>query len=675
MVLEAGFIISAYFGSRLVESEKKRQKIFGKYPRLPKKKSQKTKKCLESVEQETTADTERYLKISLAQVGLGAVKQFVYPPIAPVFYAAFLYSNYPLFRRTERSLKEGKVGNDFINTAANLSAVGLGQYFAAGVGTFAYFFGDKVIEKTKHNSQNLLLNSLDKLPTQVWVLKNNIESQIALDALEQNDVIIIQIGETIAVDGKVIDGFGMVDEHSLTGEFQAAEKNIGDNVYASTVLVRGKLYVKTEKTGAQTTVSRIDSILEQSSNFKSKTQLRGQHWADASALPFLGASALTSVFAGPLTGLVVLTASAGSLRTISPLVTFSHLKKAAHKGILVKDGRVFERIGEIDTILFDKTGTLTNNELKVKALTVTRGFEANKMLAYAAAAECRMSHPIAKAILQHAKALNLELPSIEDASYQVGFGICAHIEGHEIKVGSKRFIQKEGIYLDEAKQAQITKAHEEGLSSVIVSCDTKIMGIIFVEATIRPEVKTLIYKLKQQGIKHLGIVSGDHEYPTKKLARELGMHSFYYDVLPQDKACIVKTLQEQKRSVCFVGDGVNDVLAMNQADISISLAGASAVTTDLADVLLMDGSLSHIHNLLEASQELERHLNKSFKISMLPTGAILGGISIFQMGFATAVFTKTSMFVVGIANAVRPLAKIQKQEQKLQKEKQLLVNE
>lgn len=544
-----------------------------------------------------------------------------------------------------------------IGTAAGFAA---GQYFAMGLGSFWYFLSDKIIILTQKHSKQLLTNTFGQLPGTVWCLKGDVEVEMPLEDVHVNDIVVVTIGEIIPIDGIIAEGTAMIDQHALTGESQPAEKSIGEKVFATTVVISGKILVKTEKTGQETTVAKIDQILNHSAHFKNKVQLLGEQWADKGALPFLGMFLLATPVFGPTAGLVVLTGYfGGRINVLAPLGTFAHLKWASQKGILVKDGRALESLMKVDTVLFDKTGTLTNKALSVVKIIVCDDCREDELLTYAAAAECKMTHPIAKAILNHAQAANLTLPNIDDSKYQMGFGISVNIENRLIQVGSARFMKTESITLPNKIEQAMTDALWH--SVVLVAVNHQLIGAIELQSVVRSEVKQLVANLRQHGIKHIAIVSGDHKQPTQKLAEELGMDDYFHDILPEQKANIVEQLQKEGKSVCFVGDGINDAIAMQKANVSISLMGASSIATDVAEVVLMDGTLYHLTDLFDIAKKLDINLQTSLRISFVPTAINFTGVFFFNLGYTTAIVIKNIAFFVGLGNAMLPLKKLEKE--------------
>ncbi|OAD18727.1 heavy metal translocating P-type ATPase [Candidatus Thiomargarita nelsonii] len=494
----------------------------------------------------------------------------------------------------------------------------------------------------------------------VWVLRDNVEIEIPLEKVHVNDIVVVTTGEVVPIDGLIIDGMAMIDQQALTGESQPAEKEVGEKVLASTVVISGKIWVKVEKMGVDTTIFEINQILTHSADFKTQTQLWGEKLADKTALPFLCMSTLTLGILGPSVGLVVFSANFGNrLRILAPLGTLNHIKLASEKSILIKDGRAIEALNKVDTILFDKTGTLTDKESEVgRIILCGDDYGEEELLTYAAAAEGKLTHPIAKAILNKAKASKLTLPDIDDSKYQMGYGITVSINHKIIRVGSARFIKREGLALPEHIKKAITHSHVQGHSLVMVAVNDQIIGAIEVQTVVRPEVKQIISDLRQRGIKHFAIVSGDHKQPTQRLAEKLGMDSYFYEILPQEKANLVEQLQKKGQSVCFVGDGINDAIAMKKANVSISLTGASSIATDVADVVLMDGTLSHLFELFDLSKDLDINLRTSLGITLVPTAINLSGAFLFNLGYTTAVIIKNMVFFVGAANAMLPLRKL-----------------
>lgn len=388
--------------------------------------------------------------------------------------------------------------------------------------------------------------------------------------------------------------------------------------------------------------------------------MKGEKWADSWNAPVLGLAFLSWPFLGPAAMVAILNGHiAQTIRVVAPLGTLNHINIASHKGILVKDGRALEELSQIDTVLFDKTGTLTNEQPQVGRIIVEgEHYHEDEILAYAAAAERKLAHPIAKGILQKAKEANLTLPEVEDSKYQIGYGITVNLDNKIIRVGSARFMSMEGFTIPAKIDDAMSQAHNEGHSLIMVAIDSKISGALEMQASVRVEAKEVIRGLRQRGIKHIAIVSGDHQQPTKKLAESLGMDDYFYDILPENKAQIVERLQKEGQSVAFVGDGVNDTIAMKKANVSISLSGATSIATDVAQVVFLESRLSHLCQLLDISYKLDANLRNSLIINIVPGIITISSVFLLHIGILTAILLGQSGLLIGVPYAMLPLRQL-----------------
>lgn len=278
-------------------------------------------------------EINRNLKISAVTLGLAAIRQFVYAPIAPVYLGVFAYQNCAFFDRTvTRLIKEKKIGYDANVLVIQTLGVGFNQHFMVSLAVFVYFISEKVISLTESQSQKLVANSFKGLKESVWCLKDGAEIQIKLNEVQVGHLVIVGAGEVIPVDGSIWSGSGLLDQHTLTGESQLAEKEAGDFVFATTVLMSGAIVIKTEKTGEDTTAAKIDEILNHSVDYKSAIQQKGEQWADLGVLPFFGLAAFAAATSGVSSALGILTAHFGSrIRILAPLGTLRFLKKASNQ--------------------------------------------------------------------------------------------------------------------------------------------------------------------------------------------------------------------------------------------------------------------------------------------------------------------------------------------------------
>jgi len=603
------------------------------------------------------------LPINTASVALAAAARFLVPALRPLSGAALFFTSIPSFKSAYNVVvKEKRLGVDVLDAIVVLVCLGTGQFLAGTVLAWSLSAARRLVQKTEADSKKMLLNVFGKQPRFVWLLVNGVEVETPLDKLQVNDVIVVHTGETVPVDGDVVDGMGMIDQHVLTGESSPAEKIKGDKVFASTTVLAGKVNIAVTSAGNDTTSAKLARILNDTAGYTLRSQSQGERLADRAVIPTLALGALGLAKVGINGAVAVINCDLGTgIRVAAPVGMLSSLMLCAEHGILVKDGRALELVREVDTFLFDKTGTLTRERPEVGRILTFGQYPEETILQWAAAAENKFSHPIAKAILDKAKALGLPTLDVDSSKYQVGYGITIEIEDHRVSVGSARFMEHEGIRLPAGLEKEMEQVHAEGHSLIMVGVDDSLGGAIELHAADRPEAEEVIAGLRARGVKHLAIISGDHEQPTRRLAEKLGMDRYFAEVLPQDKAKYVELLQREGRTVCFIGDGVNDSIALKTANVSISLRGASSIATDTAQVVFMEESLAKILQLRDISQDLKRNIDNSWKLILATNltciaGAFFGGFGVMH----SMVFNQVGG-LLALGNGLLPLRKVSAQ--------------
>ncbi len=602
------------------------------------------------------------LPISTASLILAVVSRFAFPALTPLSAAVFLYSVIPSFKGAYHVLfKEKRLGVDVLDALVVTACLATNQIFAGSILGFTLSIARKLVEKTEQDSKRMLVNVFGKQPRFVWLDKDGTEVKTPLEKLRVGDVIIIHTGESVPADGEVVDGMAMVDQHTLTGESAPVEKIKGDRVLAATTLIAGKIRVAVTSAGEETTSAKLAQILNDTAGYTLGAQSKGEKLADRAVAPTIALGTISLATRGLESAVAVINCDLGTgIRMAAPIAMLSSLTLCAQQGILVKSGRALETMNDIDTFLFDKTGTLTRERPEVGRIITFDGYEDAQILQWTAAAENRFSHPIAKAILAKFAALGLPMPQTDDSKYSVGYGITVGVDGHIVRVGSSRFMQHEGIPLPKEIDHEIARVHDEGHSLIMVGVDDKLGGAIELRAADRSEVMDVIAGLRARGADHLAIISGDHERPTRKLAQRLGMDRFFAEVLPQDKAGYVETLQREGRRVCFIGDGVNDSIALKKADVSISLRGASSIAMDTAQIVFMEESLEKLLNLRDISRGLHRNIDRSWQMIVganliCVAGALFGGFGVMHSMILNQVGG-----LLAVGNGLLPLRKAAK---------------
>lgn len=596
----------------------------------------------------------RTMAVSVGLVVGLVIADLLFPPLLWLVVPAAFVTSLPVYKRAIDSVKQQRRVTYHVISALNVTIVFLGGFYRPAI-TFMvfYYLGEKLLVVTEDRSHKGLISVFAQQPRTVWILNDGVEVEVAFETISRGDVILVHAGGFVPVDGTVVAGYATIDQHALTGEAQPAEKGPGDTVYASTVVLAGKVHVRVEKAGDETVAAKIGEVLNRTASYQLALQSRGSKIAHNSALPTLALSA-AALPLGLESSLAVLNSTFGvSVRVSAPVAMLNLFNIASAESILMKDGRSLELLTEVDTVLFDKTGTLTVAQPNVAEVYPTGKFAKQEVLMFAAAAEHRQTHPIALAILEEAKRREIVVPNIDHAQYEVGYGIKVKVGARTVQVGSDRYMATEGISVPAEIMQLRADAQAKGNSTVMVAVNGVLAGTIELQPTLRPEAERVIAALRQRGLK-LAIISGDQEEPTRRLAEKLGMDQHFANVLPEGKASLVEKLQQQGRHVCFVGDGINDSIALKKANVSVSLRGATTVATDAAQVVLMQESLDKLPVLFELADDMDRCMRWGYAAGMIPGVINVASVFFLGTGYPFALTLTMASLAAGMGIAVYP---------------------
>lgn len=580
----------------------------------------------------------------------------LYPPSLFVTVPLAFTTMLPTYATAYLSVQQQRTVTYQVVSAINVTWIWLGGFYVpAMAATLLFLMGEKLLLITEDRTRKELTAAFSRQPQMVWLLHDGREEQRPFADVMPGDVVAVGAGGLMPVDGIVLQGLAAVDQQVLTGEAQLVDKAAGDAVFAATLVCAGKIYVRVEKAGRETVSGQISAILDRTAGYRAALQAKGNQIANSFAVPTLALSGVAVLTRGTESGLAILNSAFGiSIRVSAPLTMLNLLNIASARAILVKDGRSLALLSEVDTVLFDKTGTLTLAQPTVADIHVLGGFDRNLLLTFAAAAEQRQTHPIAAAIVAEAERRGLTWPTPEAARYEVGYGIKVTIGKRKIQVGSDRFLKLAGIAIREELLAHQAACHERGHSLIMVAVDGRLAGAIELKPTLRPEARAVIQALHRRGLK-TAVVSGDQDGPTRRLAAQLGIDRYFADVLPEGKARIVAELQEDGHTVCFVGDGINDAIALQEAKVSVSLQGATTAATDAAQVILMQESIQQLPYLFELADEMDRSLQAAYAADLVPGVINVAGVFLLGWGFYPAVALSMTSMAAGLGIAMRPI--------------------
>jgi heavy metal translocating P-type ATPase len=593
------------------------------------------------------------LGLSTAAVALG---MFVESALAPWFLVG---AAIPIFERAfEAIARKGRLNVDVLDAAATTVLVLQGQAHTAAMMVWLVALGDFIRDITMQQSQRAIEGLFDGQIQSAWVLRDDQKIRVRVEDIQDGDQVIVYPGELIPVDGTVIAGKAAVDQKALTGESMPVDKAEGDLVYAATVVREGKLYLKAAQVGDETLAAKVVQLVQQAPVRETRIQNYAEQFADR-IVPwsFLGAGSayLATGNINMAAPLLIVDYGTG-IRVAAPTTVLSSMTKAARRGIFIKGGRFLEQLAAVDAIVFDKTGTLTLGTPEiVDVISYQDGqLPAEDLLSLAAAAQQRLTHPVAEAIVQTARVRGISIPERDSSEYSIGLGVEATVDGSLVHVGSQRFMALKGIALRPAVE-DLRRIDEAAAAPIFVAIDGQLSGLLELADPLRPEAGAVIRALRERRIDEVVMLTGDHPAVAKKVADALGITRYIAEALPDQKAELVRMLQTKGHTVAVVGDGINDSPALAQADVGIAVRGGADVARETAHVALLEGNLWKIPQAIDIARESIHLIQQNWNIVFYPnTAAIALSLSGFIGPIGTTLISNGSA-ILATLNGLRPL--------------------
>lgn len=580
-------------------------------------------------------------------------------PVAPVLLPLLLGSAWPIFVRAfETLVQHNRLNVDVLDASATILLTVQGQLPTAAFMVWLVNLADYIRDRTMEQSRRAISAVLDYQLNHAWVQRGDQKVQVPVDAIQAGETVVVYTGERIPVDGMVVSEEASVDQQMLTGESLPVHKRAGDRVYAATVVRDGKLYLRAEKVGADTEAAQIVRLVEEAPARDTRIQNYAEQWADALVpFSFLGAGAATLLSGTLHQAAAILIIDYGTgIRVAAPTTVLATMTKAARHGILIKGGRHLERLAEVDAIVFDKTGTLTLGQPAIEAvLAYRRRFPEEQMLALAAAAEQRLNHPVAHAIVREAMTRALTIPERLTSDYTIGLGVEAVVNGSIVHVGSRRFLTLKDIPVPQRALREVARLERQATPPLFVAVDGWLCGLLAYADPLRPEAPAVIQTLRAQGIREVVMLTGDQPTVARRVAESLGISRYVAEVLPDEKAAVVRDLQAAGHVVAVVGDGINDSPALAQADVGIAVHGGTAVAQETAHVALREGDLWKIPGAIDIAREGMQLIRQNWQLIALPNTLALALACVGVAGPIGATLISNGSALVAVGNALRPL--------------------
>ena len=560
----------------------------------------------------------------------------------------------PVLKNGINSLVKNKRPNaDTLSSSAIISSILLGKESAALTIMFLEEVSELLTVYTMEKTRGAIKDMLSVGESYVWkeISEDNVK-RVPIEEIQKDDIIVVQTGEKISVDGKIIKGEALIDQSSITGEYMPVKKGEGESVYAGTIIKSGNISILAEKVGDDRTVSRIIKLVEDANSNKADIQ----NYADtfsAQLIPLnfilAGIVYATTRNIGKAMSMLVIDYSCGI--RLSTAVAFSAaINTAAKNGILVKGSNFIEELSKAETVIFDKTGTITEGKPKVQSVEVFgNSVSENEMIALAGAAEEQSSHPLAVAIMSEIKDRGLEIPKHGKIKTIVSRGVEVKVDKTKVvRVGSKKFMLESGIDLNivaDAERGVISR----GEIGIYVALDDKIIGIIGVSDPPRENIKKAINRLRNYGVDDIVLLTGDLRQQAETIASRMAIDRYESELMPEDKAKNILKFQSKGSNVIMIGDGVNDAPALSYANVGVALGSTRTdVAMEAADITITQDNPLLVPGVIGLSKNTVKTIKENFAmvIGLNTFALVLGATGILAPIYASVLHNSTTILVV-----------------------------
>lgn len=522
-------------------------------------------------------------------------------------------------------------------------------YFEVSAIIIAFVLLGKYMEEIiKKNSSAAVRKLLDLKPATARVIRDDREMEIPAEYVMVNETVVVRPGEKVPTDGVVLEGSSSVDESMLTGESIPVEKAPGAEVIGGTLNRTGLFRFRATRVGSETALAQIIKFVEEAQGSSAQVQ----RLADKVTGYFVPAVVLIAVLAfigwviagnfpqALLAFIAVLIISCPcALGVATPAALMVGVGKGAENGILIRGGEVLERAERLSTVIFDKTGTLTRGEPSVTDIVPLAERPEEEILRLAAAVEMGSEHPLGEAIVRAAKHQRLDIPKVNNFEAIPGHGIRGQVNGDRILLGNRRLFQEQGYPIEKQTEDRLTRLESDGKTAMLVGCNGLLVGIVAVADTLKPEAKEAIAALRREKVKVI-LLTGDNLRTAEAIARQLGIERVIAEVLPGDKAQVVKDIQRRGEAVAMVGDGVNDAPALATADIGIAIGSGADVAKETGGIILVKNDVRDVVAAIRLSRatmvKIKQNLFWAFIYNTI-------GLPIAALGFLSPIIAAAAM--------------------------------
>lgn len=547
-----------------------------------------------------------------------------------------------------------KISSALLIVIAMFAAIAIGDLFAAGEVVFIMAIGAILEEMTTERAKKGLKKLIAIAPVQGRRIVNGKEEIIPAGSIRKGDILRILPGETVPVDGIIVDGETSVDQSVMTGESLPVDKGMGEEVFCGTLNCFGAIDIRAVKVGEDSSLQKLIRMVEEAEN----RQAPMQRIADRCAKWLVPAALLIAVIAGivthdivrAVTVLVVFCPCALVLAT--PTAIMAAIGQATKHGVIIKSGEALEKMGRVDTIAFDKTGTLTYGRLEVSDVFSFEGnISEEELLSLTASAEAKSEHPLGKAIAACAREKGLEIIESDMFKMQAGRGICARVSGRTLFCGNEKYLEENGVSIGKEISVRLGELRAQGKASILVAEEKKCIGVLALSDALRPQAKEMVEKLARMDTRTV-LLTGDNKRTAAYFAGQIGITEICSELLPEEKVENIRKMQDKGMQVCMIGDGVNDAPALKAASVGVAMGSmGSDIAVEAADIALMGDDISKIPYLKRLSNATVATIKFSIALSMCINFAAvtLSVLGVLTPTTGALVHNAGSCFVVLIA--------------------------
>lgn len=516
------------------------------------------------------------------------------------------------------SLRERELNIDFLMILAAMGAALVGEWHDGAILLFLFSLSNVLQDYAIGRSRKAIQSLFALYPEEAQIKTASGTQTIPISEIELDQIVLIQPGERIPIDGVVVEGQSYVDQATITGESMPVNKEIGDKVFAGTLNKNGALDVRVTQLASESTLARIIKMVEDAQSRKAPTQRFLDDFEQYYALGVVGAALLVLLIPWLLLGwsfdtafyrsmVLLVVASPCALVISVPAAFLSAIAAGARKGAIFKGGAYLEQMGTIKVVALDKTGTLTEGRPAVTDVIPFGSTSEDDLLSIAGAVETRSEHPLSRAVRDAAEARKLVLQDVDEFSAVTGQGVTGMIDGKTVRVGRMRYIEECAGHPPEALMETYQKLHSEAKTVLFVSYDSEWLGVLAVADKLRAQSATIVEELHASGVERVVMLTGDSQQVAEQIAAEAHVDEVYAELMPDDKAAIMEKLAKELGPVAMIGDGVNDAPALAAATVGIAMGAAGTdVALETADVVLMGDDLAAIPYVIRLSRKARR---------------------------------------------------------------------